>query len=369
MQAVDVRIRGRGAVAMSLALALGQQGLRVALSAPSMPGAMSSDVRAYAINAASRRLLQQLKVWEALPVDAVTPVYDMHVRGDAPSAELGFSSWTQCADALAWIVDAAELDAALNRALQFAAHVQRSESLPDAALTVLAEGKDSATREALGVQFERHAYGQTAIAARLMATAAHEGVAHQWFRSPDVLALLPLDRPAAGRSFALVWSLPRARAAELMALDGQAFERELAAACNGGPAGLRLAGERTTWPLAIAAATPLCGPGWALVGDAAHLVHPLAGQGLNLGLGDVQALAATLAAREPWRPLGDERLLHRYTRARAWPTWAMSRVTDALLHGFASHRGWVRELRNSGMGLVDRAAPLKRWLAAQALDG
>jgi len=367
MQAVDVRIQGRGAVAMCLALALGQQGLRVALSAPAAAG--TADLRAYAINAASRRLLQRLKAWEALPPDAVTPVHDMQVRGDAPGAAIEFSAWAQRAEALSWIVDAAELDAALNRALQFAAHVQRAAALPDAALTVIAEGKDSAAREALGARHERHGYGQTAVAARLVAAVPHEGIAHQWFRSPDVLALLPFDRPAAGRSFALVWSLPDARAGELMALDTAAFERELNDACNGGPAGLRLAGERATWPLAIATASPLCGPGWVLVGDAAHVVHPLAGQGLNLGLGDVQVLAETLAAREPWRALGDERLLQRHVRARAWPTWAMARMTDGLLHGFASQRPWVRELRNRGVGLVDRAAPLKRWLAAQALDG
>lgn len=369
MQPVDVRIQGRGAVAMCLALALGQQGLRVALSAAAGAGADARpDVRAYALNAASRRLLQRLKVWEALPADAVTPVHDMQVRGDAPGAAIGFSSWAQRAEALSWIVDAAELDLALGRALQFAAHVQRPETLPEAALTVVAEGKHSAAREALGARVARHAYGQTAVAARLVATAPHEGIAHQWFRSPDVLALLPFDWPSRGRSFALVWSLPDARATELMALDAPAFERALNEACGDGPRGLQLASERGTWPLAIASASPLCGPGWVLVGDAAHVVHPLAGQGLNLGLGDVQTLADTLAAREPWRPLGDERLLQRHVRARAWPTWAMARVTDGLLHGFASQHPWLRELRNRGMGLVDRAPPLKRWLAAQALD-
>jgi 2-polyprenyl-6-methoxyphenol hydroxylase-like FAD-dependent oxidoreductase len=106
-----------------------------------------------------------------------------------------------------------------------------------------------------------------------------------------------------------------------------------------------------------------------LVGDAAHVVHPLAGQGLNLGFGDVQVLADTLAAREPWRPLGDERLLRRYARERVWPVRSMSWLTDALVHGFASQQPWVRELRNRGMGLVDRAAPAKRWLVAQAIDG
>jgi 2-polyprenyl-6-methoxyphenol hydroxylase-like FAD-dependent oxidoreductase len=367
MQALNVRIRGRGAVAMTLALALDRQGLRVALSPPAAQA--NDDVRAYAINAASRRLLQRLKVWEALPADAVTPVYDMQVRGDRPSGRLAFSSWSQCVDALAWIVDAAELDRALTRALQFAAHVQRIDVMPEAELTVLAEGKDSTSREALGVRFERHAYGHTAIAARLSAAEPHANIAHQWFRSPDVLALLPFDRPTAGRSFALVWSLPQARASELAALAPEGFERELAAACTGGPTGLRLESQRATWPLAIAAASPPCGPGWVLVGDAAHLVHPLAGQGLNLGLGDVQALAEVVAAREPWRSLGDERLLRRYARARAWPNWAMARLTDALLHGFASELAGLRELRNRGMGLVDHATPVKRWLVTQALEG
>jgi len=368
MQGVDVSIRGRGAVATSLALALSQQGLQVALSAPAQSNRARADVRAYAFNASSKRLLQRLKVWSALPPDAVTPVYDMQVRGDAPTGQLAFSSWSQRVDALAWIVDAAELERALNAALQFAAHVQRSDEPVTAVLTVHAEGKDSAAHDAMGVSFHRHAYGQTAIAARLTAAHGHQGVAHQWFRSPDVLALLPFDRPLAERSFALVWSLPQERAAELMRMDAASFDVELRGACPDLPVGLGLASERSAWPLAVAGADPVCGPGWVLIGDAAHVVHPLAGQGLNLGLGDVQVLADTLATRESWRPLGDERLLRHYARARAWPVRSMSWLTDALVHGFASEHAWMRELRNRGMGLVNHAAPAKRWLAAQALD-
>src|SRR4029077_12493978 len=181
MKGVDVAIRGRGAVATSLALALGQQGLRVALSAPAALDPARPDVRAYALHATSRHLLQRLKVWDALPVDAVTAVYDMQVRGDRSAGRLNFSAWTQCVDALAWIVDAMELDRALDAALQFAAHVQRGDKAPDAPpLTVYAEGKDSASRQAIGVQFDRHAYGHTAIAARLNAVDSHQGVADQW---------------------------------------------------------------------------------------------------------------------------------------------------------------------------------------------
>jgi 2-polyprenyl-6-methoxyphenol hydroxylase-like FAD-dependent oxidoreductase len=105
-----------------------------------------------------------------------------------------------------------------------------------------------------------------------------------------------------------------------------------------------------------------------LVGDAAHLVHPLAGQGLNLGFADVAALARVLAGREPWRPLGDEKLLRRYARERALPTRAMGQLTDTLLHLFASQNAAVKELRNRGLSLVNRVSPLKRLLTSRALE-
>ena len=130
----------------------------------------------------------------------------------------------------------------------------------------------------------------------------------------------------------LVWSVPRRARRALMALDDAAFEAALADATGGAAGTLRLASERAAWPLALARAEPVCGPGWVLLGDAAHVVHPLAGQGLNLGLADVAALAQVIAEREPWRGLGDVRLLRRYARARAVPTRAMGQLTDGLLH-------------------------------------
>lgn len=366
MSQVDVQISGSGAVASSLALALCQQGLRVALSTL-RPLADAPDVRAYALNAASRELLLRLRVWDALPADAVTPVYDMRVNGDADGAALDFSAWDQGADALAWIIDAADLDAVLRDALRFAAHLQRSDEPQKAALSVMAEGKDSGARAARGITFERHSYEQVAIAARLTSDRPHEHTATQWFRSPDVLALLPFDRPQAGASFALVWSLPQDRAASLAALDDAAFEAELTQATQGRCGALRLGSARASWPLALALAQEVCGAGWVLVGDAAHVVHPLAGQGLNLGLADVAALTAVLVGREPWRDLGDERLLRRYARDRALATRAMAGLTDGLLHTFAVERPLWRELRNRGLTLVNRAGPVKRWLTARAL--
>jgi ubiquinone biosynthesis UbiH/UbiF/VisC/COQ6 family hydroxylase len=381
-------VHGDGAVGLAAALTLAHQGLHVALHG-AVPGAGGSahaaggDIRAWALNAASVALLQRLRVWEALPPDASTAVLEMQVEGDQPGAALHFSAWQQRSEALAWIVDAGELLQALQRAVAFAPRIERLAPAPVAAasgavavspgpvaapaLTLLCEGRDSAARARLGAQWLGQPYGHRAIAARLATDAAHAGTARQWFRSPDVLALLPLDRPAPGQGLGLVWSLPEERAQALLALDDTAFEAALLEATAGAAGTLRLVAPRASWPLALHHADPVCGPGWALLGDAAHVVHPLAGQGLNLGLADVEALAHVLAAREPWRALGDEKLLRRYARERRAPTWLMGRVTDGLLHLFASEAPLLRTLRNRGLGWVDALPPLKRALAAQAL--
>lgn len=372
MQTYEVLVRGSGCVGRALALALGAQGLRVALLGTAEPTvAQREDLRSYALNAASVALLRELKVWDSLPADAVTPVYDMRISGDQAGALLEFSAWQQGVGELAFIVDAGALEQQLAAALRFSPHVQLVDAPVPATLTALCEGRDSGGRAALGVRFEPRSYGQRAIAARLTSDKPHQGVAHQWFRAPDVLALLPIAKPVAEASYGLVWSLPEARAAELLAAGDGEFEDALNAACGadaGHPVGrLRLASGRAGWPLALARAEPVVGPGWALLGDAAHLVHPLAGQGLNLGLADVAALARVLRAREDWRPLGDEKLLRRYARERHVANWAMGELTDGLLRLFASEAAHVRELRNKGLTALNAVAPLKRWLTGQAL--
>ena len=368
MKSFDVQVLGAGIVGQSLALALARAGFTVALRLEPVRTGAGDDVRAYALNAASVELLRSLKVWDSLPAHAATRVLDMHVQGDAPNAALDFSSWQQRVDALAWITDAAVLERELAQAVRFAPHISLVDADASAPLTALCEGKASATRAALGVTFERHDYGHTAIAARLTASRKHQGMARQWFGAPDVLALLPFDAPEPEQSYALVWSLPEARANEMLALDSAAFETQLMLATSGAAGELKLASKRSAWPLMQARAEAWAGPGWVLLGDAAHVVHPLAGQGLNLGLADVAALTRVLVAREPWRALGDEKLLRRYARERLAPTWAMSQVTDGLLRLFSHPQPLAKELRNRGLTLVNRISPLKRWLAQRALD-
>ncbi len=376
MNQFDVLVRGSGIVGKSLALSLSRLGLKVALREDAARTDASPDVRAYALNAASVKLLQGLKVWDALPPHAATAVHDMHVEGDAPGAAIDFSAWSQRVAELAWIVDAAVLERELATAVKFAPHITvlrdaaRDGARDDvrADLTALCEGKASASREALGVRFERTDYGHRAIAARLSASQKHRHTARQWFRSPDVLALLPFDAPQPESSYALVWSMPSDRADALLALDAAGFERALMDATGGAAGHLTLASPRADWPLMRAEASAWSGTGWVLLGDAAHVVHPLAGQGLNLGLADVAALAAVLAAREPWRNVGDARLLRRYARERLAPTRAMGQVTEGLLDLFAAEQPLLRELRNRGLTLVNHLSPLKRWLTSRALD-
>ncbi len=363
---VDVLIRGDGAVGRSLALALSHQGLRVGLLGRSQP--RPHDVRAYALNAGAQALLTRLKVWDGLPPDAKTPVQDMQIAGDQDGGRLNFSAWQSHLTELAVIVDAAELDAALDAALRYAPHVQRLEAEVPHALLALCEGREAQGLEAHGIEVQRRAYGHHALATRWVSDTPHQGRAWQWFGAgAEIVALLPMDRPAPGHSYALVWSQPGDEAQRRLALSPEALAEELHAVTQGRAGRLRAAGVAQAWPLSLLRATPIVRPGLALLGDCAHQVHPLAGQGLNLGLSDVAALAEVLAQREPWRPLGDLGLLRRYERQRALDTWMMATVTDTLWHGFAHSAPWARVVRNQGLALVDALSPLKRWLAQQAL--
>ena len=361
--ALDVCIRGAGIVGRTLALLLARARLRVGLVSQSMPAAGgASDVRAYALNAASKNLLESVRAWP--DAEHATPVLGMQVHGD-DGGEVHFEPQSQYAPALAWIVDVQALQERLADALRYQP-VEWLDAAQPAALTAVCEGKASATRAEFGVEFDVTPYRQQAIAARLDCEKPHGQIARQWFAAGEILAFLPLGG-AGGNSVAVVWSVQEPRAPQLLALDASAFEAQLEAASHQALGKLTLASDRAAWPLQLARADRWCGPGWVLAGDAAHTVHPLAGQGLNLGLADAGELAQALHQREYWRSAGDAKLLRRYERARKADVLAMGTATDGLQQLFAWQAQPWSLLRNWGMTGFDRSGPLKEWVARQAM--
>lgn len=376
-QALDVCIRGAGIVGRTLALLLARERLRVGLvRGPDFSGGAASDVRAYALNTASRELLETLRAW---PDDQhATAVRAMEVHGD-DGGHVQFGAAGEGAAALAWIVDVQALQERLADALKYQPLVEWLDAAQPAPLTAVCEGKASVTRAEFGVQYHVTPYPQRAIAARMHCEKPHGQVARQWFAEGEILAFLPLGG-AAGNSVAVVWSVQEQRAPALQALDAAAFAAHVEAASHGALGKMVLASERAVWPLQLAQADRWCGQagsagsllrgvhaGWALAGDAAHTVHPLAGQGLNLGLADAKELAKVLHEREYWRSPGDLRLLRRYERSRKADVLAMSATTDGLQQLFAQQAEPWQSLRNWGMTGFDRSGPLKAWVARRAM--
>ncbi|OGB16289.1 MAG: ubiquinone biosynthesis protein UbiH [Burkholderiales bacterium RIFCSPLOWO2_12_67_14] len=377
----DVTIRGGGVVGHTLALLLARDRLRVALvGAPSRPATGGADVRAYALNAAARDLLRSVRAWPedalapagARAADAppaITPVTGMEVFGDG-RGELRFGAADQGTDALTWIVDVPALELRLAHAVHFQGGIECLSEAPPAALTVICEGKRSATRAELGMEFEVRPYPHKALATRLRCARPHGGVARQWFRNGEIMALLPLGG-AQGNSVALVWSLETQQADAWLAAAPDALAQAVQERCGQALGEMHLESPAQAWPLELARATRWIARtaqgGVALAGDAAHAMHPLAGQGLNVGLADAAELARVLHEREYWRELGDLKLLRRYERARQADVNAMAWVTDGLFGLFAQTDSRIQSLRNWGMQGVDRLGPLKHWLARQAM--
>jgi ubiquinone biosynthesis UbiH/UbiF/VisC/COQ6 family hydroxylase len=365
-QQFDVCIRGGGVVGRTLALLLARERLKVALVASPDHGG-HEDVRAYAINSASRSLLESLRAWPEEPF--VTAVLNMQVWGAGGSdagTRLDFSAKSVAQGALAWIVDVPALERRLADAVRFQSHIEVVQVPVKAALQVVCEGQKSTSRNEFGASWTVKPYAQSAIAARLISSQPHQGVARQWFKNGDILALLPLSG-AAGNSVALVWSVSTERAEALQKMQADDFCAALQADCADTSGQLSLSSQRASWPLSLSNADRWVGPGWALAGDAAHTVHPLAGQGLNLGLADAAALSQVLAQREYWRGLGDEKLLRRYERQRKADVAAMGAVTDGLHSLFAHTDARLQALRQWGMAGFARSGPLKAWLVRQAM--
>lgn len=368
-QTFDVCIRGAGIVGRTLALLLARERLRVALVASPQAADVPRDVRAYALNTGSKQLLESLRVWP--DPDHATALRHMEVFGDEGGC-VHFDAGAQAVEALGWIVDVPALENRLSEAVRYQPLVEVVASPVDAPLTAICEGRASSTRSEFGVEFDTTPYPQHALATRLTCEHPHGQVARQWFSADGILAFLPLDGPE-GRSVAVVWSTAPEQAQQWKEAEAEVFANKLQELSHYALGQLELQGPRLSWPLQQAVAQRWCGQRpdgsghWVLAGDAAHNVHPLAGQGLNLGLADVQALARILQARDSWRSTGDVKLLRQYERERKAGLAPMGLAMDGLQQLFSRPEAPLQALRNWGMLAFERSGPLKDWMARQAM--
>ncbi len=368
----DICIRGAGIVGRTLALHLAGKQLRVALvgsgaTPPASQQQLANDVRAYALNQPSRNLLEAVRCWP----DAMhaTPVLRMQVQEEQGS-QVAFDAAQSAAQALNWIVDVPVVEALLADAVRFQPLIELVDAPVPAALTVVCEGKTSTSRQEFGVDWDITPYGQWALATRVQRTGAHAQTAHQWFHNPEILAFLPMGG-ADGNLFAVVWSVSPERAQALLEFTDAEFCQALEAASHTDEGSLSLTSSRRIWPLQHAVARRWSGVAaagaWVLAGDAAHNVHPLAGQGLNMGLADVAELVRVLEQRSYWRSVGDTRLLRQYERARKADFAVLGRANDVLQQLFTSAHPALQAMRNWGMNQFEHSGPIKQWVARRAM--
>jgi 2-octaprenylphenol hydroxylase len=388
MEIFDVIVVGGGLVGASFALALEKADVSVALVEPQPPRAPavdgSWDRRVYAISPGNAAWLSDLGVWPRLSPERLARVETMQIFGDEVRGRLEFSAYDAGLRELAWIAENAVLHHELWQRLKEAGHARMycparcgelawgsdyaTLSLDDghalaARLIVGADGADSWVRERAGIASRVDDYGQRGIVANFATAQAHEGTAFQWFRVDGVLALLPLP----GERVSMVWSAREGKARELLGLAPEMLAQEVEAATGSALGELRVLSPAAGFPLTRQRVDRLVEPRAALIGDAAHNIHPLAGQGVNLGLRDARELVAVLAARGAQSDCGDYGLLRRYERARREDITAVELTTHLLEKLFESRAVWMAALRNFGLSLVDTQPVIKNALVRQAI--
>ncbi|VAW74019.1 2-polyprenylphenol hydroxylase [hydrothermal vent metagenome] len=384
----DIVISGAGLVGLALAAALGRDGFSVALLEARLPvqdwKAGSIDLRVYAISRASQRLFESLGVWSAIEPLA-QPYRDMRVWDAGSEGEVHFDSAELGEPDLGHIIESRVIERALLEAVENRDTVTRfcpaslrefkavdgrqrielesGESLTTQ-LLVGADGKQSRVRDLAGIHVQVSDYGQQALVAVIATEKPHCETAWQRFLSSGPLAFLPLHD---GRC-SIVWSATSDKARALLALDDEAFCHSLGNAFDHRLGEITGCGERVLFPLQGQSAASYVQPGLALVGDAAHVIHPLAGQGVNLGLKDVQALADTLhVAQEQGRNIGAFSVLRRFERARRGDNMLTQATMGGFKQLFGSTLAPVRFARGLGLKLFDRATPIKTHLIRTAM--
>ena len=400
---VDIVVVGAGPVGGALACRLAAGGVRTAIidRAPLPPMEHPAfDGRAYAIARGSRALLQAAGLWDRLP-DPPCPIRGIRVSDGKPGRpasplflhfdveEAGLAAAEPEEEAFGWMVEARALRRALNGLLHatpdLAVYAPASAAVNRGAtgaevtiangprltcrLVIAAEGRDSPLRRAAGIPVTRFAYRQSGIVAAIAHERPHNNVALEHFLPAGPFAQLPMSPTAeAAHVSAIVWTERPAVAARIMALDEAAFGAEIARRLGGHLGAIRPIGRRWLYPLSALHAHRYIATRLALVGDAAHGIHPIAGQGLNLGFQDAIALAdLIIAARARGADPGDPALLARYQKARRGPNLLMLATTDALDRLFSNDFSPIRLARDLGIAAVHRMPPLKRLFMRRAM--
>jgi len=386
--AYDIVIIGGGMVGASLACALGNSSLKVALldRAPASPSMDKEyDLRVSAITLASRALFENLGAWEGMARRRVAPVREMQVWSSEGSGSIHFNAAEIGEPALSWIIENSVIQTALiERLHQFTnVHYLCPVEIADitladngavvllkdgrslhAKLLVGADGADSAVRRAAGIETQSLNLHQKGIVATVTTESPHEATARQVFLTTGPLAFLPLGEP---HTCSIVWSADTARADQLMALDDAAFIAELLQAFGDSLGKIQTIGPRAGFPLALSHAKAYTAPHLALVGDAAHTVHPLAGQGVNLGFLDAATLTEVLLeAAANQKNIGTHAVLRRYERWRKGDNLAMVSITGGFRYLFGNDLPVVSQLRNWGLDLTNAATPVKNFIMRRA---
>lgn len=390
----DILIIGGGMAGASLAIALRGQPLRIAM-VEAVPfraaGQPSYDDRAIALSQGSRRIFAAMGVWETL-APAATPIQRIHVSDQGHFGITRLDAREEGVEALGYVITGRTLGQGLvtatgergNLDLISPASLQELKLGDDhatavierdsrrepitASLVIAADGGDSSVRRLLNIAVTEKDYRQTAIIANITPQRPHENVAYERFTAHGPLALLPLDADDGDNRCSLVWTHDPPRAEELLELDDDAFLRELQAAFGWRLGRLLKVGQRASYPLRLVQAREQIRPRLALIGNAAHTLHPIAGQGFNLGLRDVAALAEVLVgARRAGRDPGDLTVLEDYARWRESDHRKVIGFTNALVHVFSNRLPPLSIARNLGLLATDVLPPLKHALARNAM--
>ncbi|PIV72072.1 MAG: ubiquinone biosynthesis protein UbiH [Rhodocyclales bacterium CG17_big_fil_post_rev_8_21_14_2_50_68_7] len=384
MRSVDVAVIGAGLAGASLACALRASELSVALVEGREPEAPPAqwDARVYAVSPGAAAFLDKTGVWPRLDRARMTPVHRMEIFGD-DGGHLEFSAYACGVCELAWIVESGLMHRELWESAKRQANLtllcpaEPEQLVVDAQgvrlrlaggqevaarVAVGADGANSWVRRQAGIGARTFDYGEMGVVANLACERAHGNTAFQWFRGDGVLAFLPLP----GNRVSIVWSTLEAHAGELLALDPALFCAAVREASGARLGELEIVTAPQAFPLRLMRVEHPIAPRLALLGDAAHCIHPLSGHGINLGFGDAASLAGVLAAAAPADP-GEAAVLRRYERARAEPVLAFQALTDALHRLFHARAAPLVLLRNLGLNLTGALPVVRNVLARQAM--